>query len=57
MEWKDENEINIRNEQGPEYPDSDRSVELEIGKEIYDEWGQACDNWIMKVEYGTCYQN
>jgi hypothetical protein len=57
MEWKDENTINIRNDAGAEYPDSDRSVELEIGKEIYDERGRACDSWMMKNDYETCYQN
>jgi hypothetical protein len=57
MKWKDENTIYIRNDEGYEYPDSDRSVELEIGKEIYDESGRACNSWIMKNENETCYQN
>ncbi len=57
MEWRDENTIYIRNDEGPEYPDSDRSIELEIGKEIYDESGRACDSWIMKGDYEICYQN
>ena len=57
MEWKDDNTIYIRNNEDPEYPDSDRSIELEVGKEIYDERGRACDSWIMKSEYETCYQN
>lgn len=56
MEWKDDNTIFIRNDSGPEYPDSDRSIELEIGKEIYDESGRACESWIMKDKYETCYQ-
>lgn len=57
MEWKDDNVIYIRNDEGPEYPDSDRSIELEIGKEVYDESGRVCDSWIMKNEFETCYQN
>lgn len=57
MEWKNDNAIYIRNDDGPEYPDSDRSMELEIGKEIYDETGKACDSLIMKDEYETCYKN
>lgn len=57
MEWKDENTIFIKNDEGPEYPDSERNIELEIGKEIYDEKGRACDSWRMKDEYETCYQN
>jgi len=57
MEWKDDNTINIRNDEGPEYPDSERSIELLVWKEIYDEKGRACDSWIMKDEYETYYQN
>lgn len=57
MEWGDDNAIYIRNDEGPEFPDSDRSIEIMIGKEIYDESGRACDSWIMKDEYETCYQN
>ncbi|MEI4771645.1 DUF5412 family protein [Psychrobacillus sp. FJAT-51614] len=57
MEWKDDNTIYIRNDEGPEYPDSERSIELGIEKEIYDERGRACESWIMKDEYETCYQN
>lgn len=57
MEWKNDYIINIRNDEGSDYPDSNRSIELEVGKEIYDERGLACDSWIMKNEYETCYQN
>ncbi len=57
LEWKNHNTIYIRNDEGPEYPDSDRSMELEVGKEIYDEKGRACNSWIMKSEYEVCYQN
>lgn len=41
MMWKKDNILFIRNDQGHEYSDSDRSIELEIGKEIYDESGRA----------------
>ena len=57
MEWTDDNIIYITNDEGPEYPDSDNSIELEIGKEIFDDRGRACDSWVMKDEYETCYQN
>lgn len=57
MEWKDDNTIYIRNDEGPEYANSERNIELLIGKEIYDEKGRACDSWIMRDEYENCYQN
>jgi Family of unknown function (DUF5412) len=56
MEWVDENILYILNND-PKYPDSDRSIKLEIGKEIYHENGLACKSLIMKDEYVTCYQN
>lgn len=34
MEWENDHTIYIKNDQGSEYPDSDRSIQLEIGKEI-----------------------
>ena len=55
MEWKDENTLYIKNED-PAYPNSNRSIALEIGKEIYHESGLACQSWLMKDEYETCYQ-
>ncbi|MDI2588568.1 DUF5412 family protein [Psychrobacillus sp. NEAU-3TGS] len=56
MEWIDENTLNILNDE-PDYPFSNRSIELEIGKEIYHENGLACISLLMKDEYETCYQN
>jgi hypothetical protein len=56
MEWVDENILYILNID-PNYPDSDRSIKLEIGKEIYHENGLACKSLIMKDEFVTCYQN
>ncbi|MFJ7736463.1 DUF5412 family protein [Lysinibacillus sp. NPDC097287] len=55
MEWKNENTLYIKNDD-PEYPNSNRSIELEVGKEIYHESGLACRSWLMKDEYETCYQ-
>ncbi|MFJ7737699.1 hypothetical protein ACIQ2D_15400 [Lysinibacillus sp. NPDC097287] len=55
MEWTGENTLYIKNED-PEYPNSNRSIELEIGKEIYHDSGLACQNWLMEDEYETCYQ-
>lgn len=56
MEWKDENTLYIINEE-IKYPNSNRSIELEIGKEIYHESGLVCQSWLMKDQYETCYQN
>lgn len=56
MEWLDENTLNIINNE-PNYPNLNRSIKLEIGKEIYHENGLACKSLLMKNEYVTCYQN
>lgn len=56
MEWLDEDTLYILND-SPDYPNSNRSIELEIGKEIYHENGLACKSLLMKDEYETCYQN
>lgn len=56
MEWMDENTLYILNDE-PDYPSSNRSIELEIGKEIYHEKGLACKSLLMKDEFETCYQN
>ncbi|MFJ8063911.1 DUF5412 family protein [Psychrobacillus sp. NPDC096426] len=56
MDWMDEDTLYILNEE-PEYPNSNRSIELEIGKEIYHENGLACKSLLMKDDYETCYQN
>ncbi|MCI3926246.1 DUF5412 domain-containing protein [Paenibacillus sp. TRM 82003] len=56
MEWVDEDTLYILNEE-PKYPNSNRSIKLEIGKEIYHENGLACKSLLMKGEYETCYQN
>ncbi|MFC4403760.1 DUF5412 family protein [Gracilibacillus xinjiangensis] len=53
MEWKDEHTLSIVNQE-PAYPSEDRSVELNVEKEIYHDRGLACDSWIMKSEYDTC---
>ncbi|MDY0395678.1 DUF5412 family protein [Virgibacillus halophilus] len=55
IKWEDENNIYIENDEGQDYPYSDTSVMLEVGKEIYDESGRACKSWLMKDEYETCY--
>ena len=56
MEWLDEDTLYIVNDD-PNYPDSNRSIKLEIGNEIYHENGLACISLLMKDEYETCYQN
>lgn len=56
MMWNDDDTLYIRNEE-PNFPNSNRSIELKIGKEIYHESGLACRSWLMKDVYETCYQN
>ncbi|MFB9330817.1 DUF5412 family protein [Paenibacillus aurantiacus] len=56
MEWVDENTLYIQNDD-PNYPNSNRSIKLEIGKAIYHESGLACKSLLMKGEYETCYHN
>lgn len=56
MEWVDEDTLYILNDE-PDFPNSDRSIALEIGKEIYHENGLACKSLLMKDKYETCYQN
>ncbi|MFX3633079.1 MAG: DUF5412 family protein [Candidatus Pristimantibacillus sp.] len=55
LEWKDEETIYIRNE-AYEYPQSSRSIELNINKEIYHDTGLACDSWLLKGDYEACYE-
>ncbi|MGE7935205.1 DUF5412 family protein [Viridibacillus arvi] len=56
MKWLDVDTLYILNDE-PNYPNSNRSIELEVGKEIYHENGLACISLLMKDEYETCYQN
>nr|WP_241156831.1 DUF5412 family protein [Bacillus sp. FJAT-42376] len=56
MKWMDEDTLYILND-NPEYPDSDRSIKLDVTKEIYDENGRACQSLLMKDEYEKCYQD
>ena len=56
MEWLDEDTLYILNDD-PDFPNSNRSIKLDIGKEIYHENGLACKSLLMKDKYETCYQN
>ncbi|MCM3740299.1 DUF5412 domain-containing protein [Oceanobacillus luteolus] len=56
LHWLSEDKLFIQNK-SPQYPNSNRSIQLEIGKEIYHENGLACKSLLMKDEYETCYQN
>ncbi|OXT16650.1 hypothetical protein B9K06_14610 [Bacillus sp. OG2] len=56
MKWIDEDTLHILNND-PEYPNSNRSIKLKIGREIYHENGLACKSLLMKDEFETCYQN
>ncbi|MBP0726681.1 hypothetical protein J5Y03_16100 [Bacillus sp. RG28] len=53
MEWKGKDRLFIKNEE-PDLPSENRSIELEIGKDIYDDSGAACSSWKMKDAYETC---
>lgn len=55
MNWVDDETLKISNE-SPGVPKEKRSIKLTIGKEIYDESGEACESWVMKDEYETCYE-
>ena len=56
MKWLDEVTLYILNDD-PVFPNSNRSIKLEIGKEIYHENGLACKSLLMKDKYETCFQN
>ncbi|MFC2949396.1 DUF5412 family protein [Virgibacillus sediminis] len=56
MEWKDEDTLEITNEE-PGFPSTNRSMELDVEKEIYHDSGLACGSWLMMGEYEACYQN
>lgn len=56
MEWVDEDTLSIINH-NPYNPDSNRSTQLKIGTEIYDERGLACKSLLLKDEYETCYHD
>lgn len=54
LEWIDEDTLYIHNDD-PTFPNSNRSIELKVEKEIYQEGGLACQSWLMKDEYEKCY--
>ncbi|MFJ5764535.1 DUF5412 family protein [Lysinibacillus sp. NPDC093210] len=56
MKWLDADTLYILNDE-PNYPNSNRSIELKVGKEIYHENGLACKSLLMKDDYETCYQD
>ncbi|WP_331712025.1 DUF5412 family protein [Bacillus sp. SJS] len=56
MKWLDEDTLYILND-NPEYPDSDRSIKLNVDNEIYDENGRACQSLLMNDEFERCYQD
>ena len=56
MEWFNEDTLYILNDD-PDFPNSNRSIKLEIGKEIYHENGLACKSLLMKDKYETCFRN
>ena len=55
MKWLDEDTISIVNK--GKTKNSDRSIKLNIEKEIYHENGLACQSLLMRNDYETCYQD
>ena len=55
MKWVDEDTLHIIN-RATGVPSEDRSIQLQIGKEIYDDSGAACNSILMKNDYETCYE-
>ncbi|MFC7365429.1 MULTISPECIES: DUF5412 family protein [Bhargavaea] len=53
VQWTDEGLLSVTYEE-PGYPDSDRSVELKVGKEIYNDTGKACGTLLVKMKYENC---
>ncbi|MFH5780405.1 DUF5412 family protein [Heyndrickxia sp. FSL K6-6286] len=56
INWIDDDTLLIVNKERG-YLNSDRSIKLKIGKEIYHENGLACRSLLMKTEFETCYHN
>lgn len=55
LEWKDDQTLSITNEE-PRSPESNQSIDLEVGKEIYHDRGFACQSFLMKDRYEECYE-
>ena len=55
VQWADEGLLFVTNEE-PGYPESDRSTELEVGKEIYHDTGKACGSFLVKKNYEICIE-
>lgn len=56
MKWLDTDTLYVLNDE-PNFPNSNRSIELKVEKEIYHENGLACKSLLMKDDYETCYQD
>ncbi|WP_161485283.1 DUF5412 family protein [Alkalihalobacillus trypoxylicola] len=54
LKWVGEYTLEITNKHF-NYPDSDRSIELDVTNEIYHENGAACKSLLL--EFTTCYQH
>ncbi|MET3683324.1 hypothetical protein ABID56_001419 [Alkalibacillus flavidus] len=55
MEWIDDKTLRIENDD-LSYPGQDRSVTLDVTKEIYHDRGAACRSWVLDQTYETCYE-
>lgn len=55
VQWTNDGLLSVTNEE-PGYPDSDRSIELKIGKEVYHDTGKACRSLLVKMKYEYCIE-
>ncbi|WP_274310184.1 DUF5412 family protein [Solibacillus daqui] len=55
LQWIDETSLFINNEDQT-YTDSNRSIQLNIEREIYHENGLACQSLLLRNSFETCYQ-
>ncbi|WP_235714792.1 DUF5412 family protein [Halalkalibacter akibai] len=54
MRWQDDKTLYIENEE-LENLDENKSIELNVEKEIYHDQGLACRSWLMKDQYESCF--
>lgn len=55
VQWTDDGLLSVTNEE-PGYPESNRSTDLEVDKELYHDTGKACGSFLVKRNYETCIE-
>lgn len=56
LEWVDDHTLSVVNEY-PGFSEDSRNIELEVGREIYHESGDACHSLLLHNEFETCYEH